>query len=450
MNRLERVAGVPRGLIGAVVRIVEKLSERSAVLVIATVAVLLVWFGSMIADLRVNNDPLSYFPDRHPFVLDAHTVHDDVAGLQVFSLILTSKVPALFETPQGIQKIAAAQHLLDQQKLYDKTLSLADLLSIMHQEMFKGDSSYYLVPDTQDDVELYLSEFPRSELEPYVTEDYSTARISVRHNVSNSLVLNRAVDDVYKMLPTLLGPDIGFAMTGKKLMVNRAAESLMKEQISSLILILVIIFVLFTVLYTSWLAGLLSLVPNVIPVLMSFGLMGYLGVPLNPGTAMVAAIAIGVAVDDTIHLMTRFGVESKRNLNELDAVRATIRGEAVPIISTSIALALGFSALGFSSFSIVAQFGLLAAATMVWAAVADLLIMPILLRQLRLATVWDIVALQLDRDVLVKCPLFSNMTQFDIKKVVMLSEILDFEAGDVIIDRGVVSSGMYVALRGRA
>ena len=88
-----------------------------------------------------------------------------------------------------------------------------------------------------------------------------------------------------------------YAFTGKNLMVNRAADSLMKGQISSLLLILFIIFVLFSVLYTSWLAGLLSLVPNIIPILLNFGLMGLLGVPLNPGTAMVAAIAIGVAVD---------------------------------------------------------------------------------------------------------------------------------------------------------
>ena len=251
-------------------------------------------------------------------------------------------------------------------------------------------------------------------------------------------------------MPTILGPDIEFAVTGKNLMVNRAAESLMKGQIASLILILFIIFVLFTVLYTSWLAGLLALVPNLIPIVLNFGLMGFLGVPLNPGTAMVAAIAIGVAVDDTIHLMTRFGTESKLHLDERDAVRATIRGEAVPIVSTSIALALGFGVLSLSNFSIVAQFGLLAGATMIYAAVADLLIMPILLRHLRLATVWDIVALQLDRQVLVNCPLFRGMSQYQVKKVVVLSHIEDYASGEVMIEQGTVSSGMYVVLRGRA
>ena len=446
----EHASGMPGGIIGLVVGAVEGASERGPVIVIAATIAVMAWFGSKALDVYVNNDPLSYFPDHHPFVRDAHTVHEELAGLQVFSVILTSATAGLFETSEGMQKIDAVQALLDNQGLYDKTLSLATLMSLMHQEFHAGDTGYYRIPDAAEDIDLYLSSLTRSDLEPFVTEDYTTARISVRHNVTDSVRLNTAVDELIEVMPTILGPDIEFAVTGKNLMVNRAAESLMKGQIASLILILFIIFVLFTVLYTSWLAGLLALVPNLIPIVLNFGLMGFLGVPLNPGTAMVAAIAIGVAVDDTIHLMTRFGTESKLHLDERDAVRATIRGEAVPIVSTSIALALGFGVLSLSNFSIVAQFGLLAGATMIYAAVADLLIMPILLRHLRLATVWDIVALQLDRQVLVNCPLFRGMSQYQVKKVVVLSHIEDYASGEVMIEQGTVSSGMYVVLRGRA
>ena len=163
---------------------------------------------------------------------------------------------------------------------------------------------------------------------------------------------------------------------------------------------------------------------------------------------MVAAIAIGVAVDDTVHLMTRFGAESRAHIDEADAVRATVRGEAVPIVSTSIALALGFSVLSYSNFNIVAQFGLLAAATMIYALVSDLLIMPILLKYLRLATVWDIVGLKLDRDVLVGCPLFRGMSPYAIKKVVLLSYMQNFAETEIIIEKGTHSHGMYVVLAG--
>lgn len=441
-------AGVPRGITGLIVRGVEAAGEQAPMVVIAMTVVLLAWAGSKIGDIQVNNDPLSYFPPAHPFVADAHTVHEQLSGLQVFSVTLTAPQADYFRSPQGLMKIEAVQSLLDNQRLYDKTLSLATLMSLMNQEMHAGDPEHYRIAEAEEDIDLYLSTLMPEDLEPFVTEDFRTARISVRHNVTDSVRLNAAVDELTELLPTVIGEDIEVSFTGKNLMVNRAAASLIEGQASSLLLILAIIFVLFSVLYTSWLAGLLALVPNLIPILLNFGLMGYLGVPLNPGTAMVAAIAIGVAVDDTIHLMTRFGTESKRHVDEADAVRATVRGEAVPIVSTSIALALGFGALALSNFSIVAQFGLLAATTMIYAAVADLLIMPILLKHLRLATVWDIVALELDREVLVNCPLFKGMSQFDVKKVVVLSDIEEFAPGETIIEQGAASRGMYVVLKG--
>jgi predicted RND superfamily exporter protein len=443
-------SGQPRGAVGLILRAVEAITERAPVIVVAAGVGLLLWFGYKSFDIYVNNDPLSYFPADHEFVRNAHRMHDELAGLQVFSVVLRAEQSDYFRTPEGLSKLASVQDLLDRQGIYDKTLSLATILKLMHQEMNAGNKTYFAVPDQQDDLDLYLSTLTRDDLKTFVTEDYRTARISVRHDITDSVKLNQAVDDLQEILPGLLGDRVSAAFTGKNLMVNRAAASLMEGQISSLALILLIIFGLFSFLYTSWLAGALALVPNLIPIVINFGIMGWLGVPLNPGTAMVAAIAIGIAVDDTIHLMTRFGTESKRHLDERDAVRATVRGEAVPIISTSIALTCGFGALALSNFSIISQFGILAAATMIYAAVADLLLMPILLMHLRLATVWDIVALELDREVLVNCPLFRNMSPFAVKKVVVLSNIESFAAGDVVIQQGTVSSGMYVILSGQA
>jgi uncharacterized protein len=449
-NLLAQDDAAPKGLIGLIVKVIEFLSLRYPIIIIVGTIGLLGVFASKIYEVKINNDPLSYFQPDHPFVVDANTLSHEVAGLKIFSVTLSSDDKELFRTPSGIAKIAAVQALLDKTDLFDKTQSLADIIALMHQEFHAGDPNYYRVPSSEEDIDLYLSSLTRNDLKTCVSEDYARARIMVRHNLSNSIVLNRVLEDLREVVPIVLGPDVSYALTGKNLMINASADSLISGQISSLFLILAVILILFSFLYTSILAGLLSLVPNIIPVIMNFGLMGYLGVPLNPGTAMVAAIAIGVAVDDTIHLMTRFGAESRKHLHESDAVRATIRGEATPIVSTSIALALGFSVLGFSDFSIVAEFGLLAAATMLYAFVSDLLIMPILLKHLRLATVWDIVALRLDREVLIRCPLFAGMSPYETKKVVLLSAMQDFEQGEVVIEKGTRTSGMYVVLKGEA
>ena len=448
VNRLRTENEIPKGLIGVVVRVVEVLSARYAAVVVAAVAAVLIALGSQIGHLKVNNDPMTYFHAEHPFVKDAQRVHTDLAGLQSFSVTLRAAEPGWFKTVEGLRTIAEVQTLLNNQGLYDKTLSLADLMSLMHQEMHQGDDHFHTVPTTQADFDLYLSSMPRSELASFVTADYTAAQITVRHNVSDSVKLNAAVDHLNTMLPTVLGKRADVAVVGKNLMVNRAAESLINGELQSLALMLAVIFALFSFLYTSWMAGLLALVPNIIPIVLNFGVMSYLGVPLNPGTAMVAAIAIGLAVDDTIHLMTRFGTESRLRVDENAAVRATIRGEAVPVITTAIALALGFAVFGLSEFRIVAEFGLLAAGTMVYAAISDLLLMPILLKHLRLATVWDIVALKVDPAVLMHCPLFADMSPYQIKKLILLSDVVEFPTGYALLRQHEVSSGMYVLLKG--
>ena len=440
----------PTGLIGKVITWVERITDNHAGKVLVVFAALALALGIHVSDVRVNNDPLSYFQPDHPFVQDATHLADELSGVQIFSVTLSSVAPEYFSTVEGLENIAVAQAMLDKQGLYDKTQSFADMVKIMHQEMHQGDVSFFAIPSDQKDLDLYLQSFSRDDTKSFVTEDYAHARIMVRHSLSNSLALINALKALETDLNNHLGARVEFNLVGKNLMVNQAATQLISGQLSSLLLVLSIIFLLFSILYTSVLAGLLSLVPNVVPVILSFGIMGLLGVPLNPATAMVAAIVIGVAVDDTIHLMTRFGEESRAHEHESDAVRATIRGQAVPIISTSLALAFGFSVLLHSNFSVVAQFGALAAGAMLYAMVSDLLLMPILLRRLRLATVWDIVALKLDRDVLVNSPLFKGMSPYQTKKIALLSHMQDFEAGETIIKRGERSQGMYVLLKGTA
>lgn len=450
VNQLKRTDGVPAGVVGVLVRSIEFITERWPRTVLFVAAVVVAFFSAEALKIGVNNDPLSYFPSKHPFVRDATTVHNELAGLQVFSVILSARTPEAFKTAAGLKSIAAAQSVIDEQGIYDKTLSLANLLALMNQEFHASNKAFNKIPDDPEDLRLFLATLTKDDRKPFVTPDFTTARIMVRHNVINSILLNDAVDELMRVLPHVVGPGISVTFTGKNLMVNRAAASLIAGELQSLLLVIGVVFVVFTILYTSWLAGLLALVPNLVPLALNFGTMGLLGVPLNPGTAMVAAIAIGIGVDDTIHLMTRFGKESRIQLNEQSAVRETIRGEAVPVISTSVALALGFGVLGLSSFNITAQFGLLAAATMIYAALSELLLTPILLKHLRLATVWDIIAVRLDRRVLVNCPLFRNMSEYAVRKVIVLSSIQRFAAGEVVIEQGTVSHGMYVVLEGHA
>jgi hypothetical protein len=237
-------------------------------------------------------------------------------------------------------------------------------------------------------------------------------------------------------------------LSGENLMINRSAESLIANQADSLIWVILTIFLLMTLLYQSPLAGFISMIPNVVPTVLCFGVMGILNIPLNPGTVSVAAVALGIAIDDTIHFFSRYLDECSHEPDAEKAVRNTMWAEAVPVVTTTIALALGFGILMLSNFTIVVQYGFLAALTMVIAMVCDIFMTPVLVRQFRLVSIWDVASIKLHRDVMLKSDLFSNMKPREIKKVLLMGSISKHSAGSEIFAQGSVGENMYVVLEG--
>ncbi|MBW2661355.1 MAG: cyclic nucleotide-binding domain-containing protein, partial [Deltaproteobacteria bacterium] len=212
----------------------------------------------------------------------------------------------------------------------------------------------------------------------------------------------------------------------------------------------VLIFIIMSILFVNVKAGVLSLIPNLFPIVLNFGIMGIFGIPLNTGTAMVAAIAIGIAVDDTIHLMSRYNTEMRVLQSQDKAVNVCMHAEIRPIISTSIALSLGFAVLGFSNFVPVISFGLLSSMVMIFAIIGDLFITPILLSSTQLMTLWDMIGLRLQRAVIKESELFCDLRPWQIKRVVLLGKVLANKAGELALVQGEKGSSMYLLLEGTA
>ena len=205
-----------------------------------------------------------------------------------------------------------------------------------------------------------------------------------------------------------------------------------------------------TILFLRVKAGLLSLVPNLFPIVIIFGIMGFFDIPLNTGTAMIAAISIGIAVDDTIHLMVRYNNEMKRLNDQQEAMVVSLRSESTPVISTSLALALGFFILVVSNFMPIIYFGGLSAIVMMLALTGDLCLTPILLSTTKLITLWDMMSLDLKERVITESPLFRNMRPWQIKKIVLLAHLKEFAKNTPIIIKGETGRSMYLILDGGA
>jgi uncharacterized protein len=172
-------------------------------------------------------------------------------------------------------------------------------------------------------------------------------------------------------------------VTGTVVLLNRSADALAWSQVVGDGQVLAILLALMALLLRSLRLGLLSMVPNVFPIVILLGIMGWAGIDLNICTSTIASISIGIAVDDTIHYMLGFHDELRHGASREAAILTTLRGVGRPILIAAVALSAGFLIVCFSNFAPVRHFGVLSSITMVIGVFTDLFLLPALLVTLR-------------------------------------------------------------------
>jgi len=406
--------------------------------------------GLLALRVEVDNDPLGYFKESSELVRRSRTLHERMSGSQVFQLRLSGGFPGAFLRPENLKEIEKLQRYIAKSGRFDTSLSLADYLAYLHSIANGGNPAFHRVPDDEETVTEYVRILQADWPSRYAARDLSEAGITVTHRMSSSRHFLQALKDLEAFIAREVDPHLLTRVTGRSVLMNQAALSMTLGQVQSISIILAAILAIVSFLFLNIRVGLLALVPNLFPIVLVFGIMGLFGIPLNVGTAMVAAISIGIAVDNTIHMFFRYNQEVRR-LNRADeALAACIRAEIRPVVVTSLGLALGFGVLGLSSFSPIAHFGLLSAAVMVLAVLADLLLTPVLLSGTQIITLWDTVQTSLQKEVLEQVDIFRGMKPSQIKKLVLMGRLCEAGAGEVILQEGAQGDEMFLLLEGRA
>lgn len=436
--------------VGLLVRLFGLTRQRFSRGLLLVTGLLCAFFLYQAAKLHVTNDPLSYFKENRQLIADVTTAQEQLNGLSVFYVTLRGSDMKAFLEPDNLRKLEKIQAFIAQQAVFDTSLSLLDFLKPINREFHEGKERYYRIPRTREQVAQYLMFPRRNDLAPYVSHDFRDANIVVRHSISDSQTLNNHVNELRTAVRQIAGGDFNTFVVGENLMVNAAAERLLVGQVQSLAVLLVVIFLIMSAIFTSFKGGVIGMIPAVIPITLMFGVMGMLDIPLNPGTAMVAVIAVGIAIDSTVHLLSRYNELCRRTSDYEQAVQQTVEQEALPTVTTSLALALGFGLLLLSEFSVVAQFGALSAATMLFSIFANLLITPLIMTRVRLVGLYEILAMTVHREVLDHSPLFSGMSRYEIRKTILISELNEFAAGDLLVKQGTHARSMYLILNGSA
>lgn len=349
------------------------------VLVLA-IAVASVWG---LLSLRVDTNFLSYFDKDSEIRQTSDIVSAKLAGASTFFLVVDGGEPGSIKEPALLQAVARIEDRMEAMPGVDKAVSIVGHLQRLHSALNYDDPDSLVIPDDRGVIEEEILLFSISHdpgvMERYVDGNFSQMTVFARTNLVGSSEILGALDEIEAFAREALPPGYTAKPTGTLVVLTRATEAVARGQRNSLGLALGIIFVVMTLLFRSLRAGLLSMVPNLVPILIVFGLMGWSGVTLNIGTSIIACVAIGISVDDTIHFLIDYQRRQREGRDRRQAARESIRAVGRPMVYTSVTLVLGFLILALSKFEMISSVGLLTGTTMLTALGADLVVLPAIL-----------------------------------------------------------------------
>ncbi|MBM4243488.1 MAG: cyclic nucleotide-binding domain-containing protein [Deltaproteobacteria bacterium] len=419
--------------------------RRREIMVASAIACAIAVWGA--TKLEVETDYLSFFGPSTVVRQDNDRIARQLGGAQPVYLVLEATERGRMRDVATIAAMRDLQQFVGQQPGVDSTFSLADYVMVVRRAL--DPESPPGLPDQQRDIDQLLLFADPTDLAPVVTRDWTRANIVVRTRLSGSAEISRLIDRIVEYANEHLPGGLTLHPTGSVVLLNRSADTLARGQAVGLSQELIVLLLVMSALFLSFRTGLLSLVPNVVPILALFAVMGFAGIDLNISTAMIAAIALGIAIDDTIHYFNDFKLQIRETGDVERAIINVVSSVGRPIVFTAAALCAAFLILCLSSFEPIRQFGVLASFTMVIDLIAELLITPGLVVSTTIITLWDLLFVRLGQSPHREIPLFAGLRPFQARIVVLMGRLRSAPVGTFIARRGELKAEMYVLLRGR-
>jgi predicted RND superfamily exporter protein len=365
-------------------------ARRRAWTIVGAMSVLTALLLAGMTLLRVEHNPLIWFPEKHPLREAYGAMDGHVGGTSDLVLIVKSNQPEgvksreLLERLQTVEKdvkqFVSEQH---REPIVSGAASILDPIRETWRAVHENDPAAYRIPDSDrgvvDMATLFESSAP-SQLRQLATLDMSNAVMLFRVRWLDATEYGPLLDYVRSRVDTLVGSLAQVSITGTFAsnisIVNNVLQDLARSFSSSFL----VIALLMIILMRSIPLGLIAMVPNVLPILWILGLMGYANVPLTIGNLLIASIGLGIGVDDTVHVLHHFRDAWRKHGDVEQALTETMETSGRPLVVNSLVLISGFSIFMTASMVNIVHFGLLIAAIIGCALIAEIALTPALLR----------------------------------------------------------------------
>ena len=369
----ERRAGV---LDRVLARLADLLSGGRAVWLLGGGLIFIAITFAGITMLHADNSLKRYNSEHSEVRQDDNALNARFAGTASMIFLIEGQGQDSIKDPKVLQGMAALQEFLERQPYVGKTQSLADLVKRMNRAMHDDDPAYDVIPDKRDLLAQYLFLYSISgdpqDFDNVVDNDYQKAVIWVYLKDDSTAyaeaLYQRAVPVIQKNFP----PGVTVRLGGQLPNVVAVNDSLTRGKFENMAQMALVVFALATLVLRSFVGGMFVVTPLLLIILANFGLMGWLGVPLDMGTAMTAAMAIGIGADYELYLLFRFREELQRTSDVGAATRNSLLTSGKAIVFVALSVAGGYSVLLFSDFGFYIRLAVMVITTMLVSAVSAL------------------------------------------------------------------------------
>ncbi|MFW6051004.1 MAG: efflux RND transporter permease subunit [Myxococcota bacterium] len=335
--------------------------------------------------VKVDHALLDQFSESDPIYESTLLMEDKLEGIRPLEVSLTSPSEERFRDPRVLAALEDVQEWAEQRPEVIRSLGPSDILKETY-TLVTGDAdareAALTSPDQVQALSTLLRQDERNPLDTFVTGEGTHARVQIRLRDVGAQATLAFIEDLRGEIKSELSgiEGVDFAFAGDAYTGSRGLEAVVHDLLGSLLTAVGIIFLILMLLFRSLRLGLLSIPPNIIPLVFTMAYMALRGIPLNAATVIIFSISLGLAVDGTIHVLARYREETLSGLGSSEALLRAARGTGQAIVVSSLTLMMGFSVLLFSSFVPVRNFGELVAVTVASSLLATLVVQPALLK----------------------------------------------------------------------
>lgn len=309
--------------------------------------------------------------------------HSELGSLYSYDLMVEFPEDGQAKLPENLHQLEQLTKLTEEYPLTKRTTSILDILKDLNQTLNDGDSTYYRIPDTEDEVAQMMLLYENAggtESEYWMDYDYRRLRLMVEMSDYNSGEAERELADIEQRAARLF-PGAKITAVGNLPQFTTMMQYLVRGQIQSFLISVLIIGMILMIVFQSVRIGLIGLIPNLFPAICVGGYMGWSGIPLDMMTACIIPMMLGMAVDDTIHFINHAKLEYDRINHYQTAIRRTFRVVGVAIVTTSVITSAVFAGFMDSCCLQFFNFGWLAVIGIMAALISDLFITPVLVER---------------------------------------------------------------------